>query len=370
MTRIYTAIGLMSGTSMDGIDAALIETDGADLVRPLDFLTIPYDDDLRSKIRAVFGRHDRTDPAVLEAEALSTDAHIRAITALLQKTGRKAADIDLIGYHGQTIFHAPADRITVQLGDGARMARETGIAVVYDMRANDVKLGGEGAPLAPLYHCARVKSDNLDLPCVILNIGGVSNVTYIGRDEHDVLAFDTGPGNALMDDWIQKHTGARYDKDGLLAASGTPDPDILAGWMSHSYFSRKPPKSLDRNEWDIAAMGPLAEKIDGARVQDGAATLLEFTVTAIAAARRWMPEEPRSWYVCGGGRHNLALMDQLAGRVEGTVASVDTLGWDGDATEAECFAYLAVRSKLGLPLSLPTTTNVPAPATGGVLALP
>lgn len=363
-TKVHTAIGLMSGTSLDGVDCALIETDGGAYVKPLAFLTVPYQPAERAEIRAAFGVKDRKEPKIAGAERLVTDRHIDAVKALLKKTGAKP---DLIGFHGQTIYHAPGDGITVQIGDGARMASVLGIDVVDDFRIADVKAGGEGAPLAPLYHAARVRSAKLELPCVILNIGGVANVTWIGEDEEDILAFDTGPGNALMDDWVQQKSGARFDEDGKLAAAGTPVQACLDAWITHPYFSRRPPKSLDRDQWDISALGRASEDMGKISAADGAATLLRFTAETIIRSTEHMPKPPSAWYACGGGRHNKALMAYLNERLGGAVHSVDDLGWDGDATEAECFAYLGVRSILGLPISLPTTTGVPRSVTGGVL---
>lgn len=368
--KVYTAIGLMSGTSLDGVDAALIQTDGQGFTRLDGFITVPYEEGLRTQARACFGLKDRQDPAVLAAEKALTLAHAAVVKELLGQMDKSAADIDLIGFHGQTIYHAPKDGITIQIGDGALLARETGIAVVADMRAADVAAGGEGAPLAPLFHRALVQSAQLDLPVVILNIGGVGNVTWIGEGEDDILAFDTGPGNALMDDWAATRTGARYDEDGKLAAAGQVKKDILASWLSHDYFVLTPPKSLDRDQWDIAALGQITHSMDAISTEDGAATLLAFTGETIIGSQRFMKQEPKAWYVCGGGRHNKALMEYLSARLKGHVHDVDTLGWNGDATEAECFAYLAVRSHLGLPLSLPTTTGVRAPQTGGVKHTP
>ena len=360
--KVHTAIGLMSGTSLDGVDCALIETDGADFVAPKGFITIPYGEADRTVIRAAFGAKDRSQEVVRKAEAVVTDRHIAAVKALLEKTGAKP---NLIGFHGQTIFHAPKDGVTIQIGDGARMARELGIDVVDDFRSADVKAGGEGAPLAPLYHAARIKTGSVELPAVILNIGGVANVTYI--DGNTILAFDTGPGNALMDDWVQKRTGARFDEDGTLALAGQPREEFLDAWFAHDYFKRKPPKSLDRDQWDIAALGRVAEGMQDISTEDGAATLLCFTAESIIRATDHMPQRPKAWYACGGGRHNKTLMAYLNSRLHGAVKSVDDLGWDGDATEAECFAYLGVRSVLELPISLPTTTNAPEPMTGGKL---
>lgn len=369
--KVYMAIGLMSGTSLDAVDAALIETDGQDFVRPIDFVSIPYDEKTRGEIRACFGIRDRNDVQVQRAEAIVALEHAKGVKALLQKTNRDAKSIDLIGFHGQTIYHAPKDGITHQIGDADLLSQETGIDVVADFRSADVKAGGEGAPLAPLYHAARVKAAKLDLPVVILNIGGVSNVTWIGRSADDISAFDCGPGNALMDDWAKRHTGQTYDKDGALAARGRAQDDLLRQWLRHEYFARLPPKSMDRDQWDIAGLGQLTSKLQSVSSEDGAATFLKFSAEAIVASAKFFPEAPKHWYACGGGRHNKALMEYLGARLSqeglGKLHSVDDLGWDGDATEAECFAYLGVRSVLGEVLSLPTTTNVPRGLTGGVL---
>lgn len=363
--KVYTAVGLMSGTSLDGVDCALIETDGAGYVRPLGFLTIPYGDADRAKIRSCFGTKDRYDPNIKDAERLLTLRHIEAVKRLMAPYPDVRPDV--IGFHGQTLYHAPKDGVTVQIGDGDLLAAECGIDVVDDMRSDDVRAGGEGAPLAPLYHAARVRSDGVALPAVILNIGGVANVTWIGHGENDILAFDTGPGNALMDDWVKSRTGAAYDKDGAMAAAGKPVQAFLDQWHEHAYFKRVPPKSLDRDQWDIAALGQVSQGMGAISNEDGAATLLAFTAQTIVKSVMHMPVAPKAWYACGGGRHNLALMKALNEKLGGAVKSVDDLGWDGDATEAECFAYLAVRSLRGLPLSLPTTTGVPKAQTGGVL---
>jgi anhydro-N-acetylmuramic acid kinase len=363
--KVYTAIGLMSGTSLDGVDAALLETDGRGYVKPLGFVTMPYAQRVRDEIRAVFGVKNRRDPKLLEAEKLVTFKHIEAIEELMRQTGHAAKDIDVIGFHGQTVYHAPADRITIQIGDGDLMARECRIDVVDDFRIEDVKAGGEGAPLAPVYHAARMADAKVDLPVAVLNIGGVANVTWIGEGEGNIIAFDTGPGNALMDDWIKSRTGKPYDEDGRYAAHGTPIEQMLREWSAHPYFTRKPPKSLDRDQWDIAALGQVTQNMENISTEDGAATLLRFSGDMIARSVEHMPQAPKAWYACGGGRHNKALMKYLNEKLDGTVKTVDDLGWNGDATEAECFGYLAVRKLLDLPISFPGTTGVMQPMTGG-----
>jgi anhydro-N-acetylmuramic acid kinase len=350
--KVYRTIGLMSGTSLDGMDAALIETDGHGFVRPLGFASFPYEDGLRSRLRACFGRAVRDDE-VLNAEQDLTRAHIE----ILQSLDWRA---DLIGFHGQTIHHDPSKHMTVQIGDGALMARETGIDVVNDFRSADVRAGGEGAPLIPLYHQALVMAAALARPLAVLNIGGVSNLTGIGTGENDILAFDTGPGNALLDDFVLRRTGKRFDENGALARSGTANETMISAWLEAPYFKKSPPKSLDRDAWDVTAVQNLGDA-------DGAATLATFTVRSIAAGVRMLPAAPREILVTGGGRLNGFLMGKLAEVLGIPVRAVESAGWNGDALEAEGFAYLAVRSLLGLPLSLPSTTGVPAPQTGGVL---
>ncbi|AGH98788.1 anhydro-N-acetylmuramic acid kinase [Micavibrio aeruginosavorus] len=358
--REYTVIGLMSGTSLDGIDAALIRTDGADSLTHLGFITIPYADSVRDALRACLGRRVDNDGTVARAEALMTMAHADAVRALLAQTGVDAADVDLIGFHGQTIMHDAPGGFTWQIGDGDLLARETGIDVINDFRTNDVKHGGQGAPLIPLYHRAMAASSGLDLPVAILNIGGVANVTWIGADGR-LSAFDTGPGNAIINDWTRQQTGAEFDQDGQLAKSGTFHNGLVRGWLGHQYFRVAPPKSLDRDAWHI--IGDLV----GMSAADGAATLTRFTVESIAAARDHLPEAPKAWYVAGGGRLNPVIMDGLRDVLGVPVHSIDALGWNGDAVEAEGFAWLAVRSLLGQPLSVPETTGCKIAVSGGRL---
>jgi len=372
--KVYTAIGMMSGTSLDGVDAALIETDGYAYVKPLGFVTIPYKPEVRAQIRACFGDTDTSLPRVTAASDLVAREHAEGVSQLLHQLGRKFSEVDVIGFHGQTIFHAPKQGVTIQIGNGDWLAQNTNIPVVDTFRENDVKHGGEGAPLAPLYHWARVHDAGLEGPVVILNIGGVGNVTWIGNNDEDILAFDTGPGNALMDDWVNGRTGALFDKDGATAARGTARDDLVQAWLNDPYFTRLPPKSMDRDQWDIAGLGKLSRGLNDLSTEDGAATFLKFTAESIVRSVKFMPHTPKHWYACGGGRHNKELMRYLGQRLReegyGQLHSVDDLGWNGDATEAECFAYLAVRSLLGEFLSLPTTTGVPKPVTGGVVHQP
>jgi len=275
---------------------------------------------------------------------------------LLDKAGITKADVDLIGFHGHTIDHRPQERMTWQIGDGALLAELTGIDVVNDFRSADVKEGGQGAPLVPLFHAALVK-DN-EKPVAVLNIGGVANVTYIS--ENNIIAFDTGPGNAMLDDWVFQHNGKSYDEDGELSLEGNINEEALAKLVSNAYFEETPPKSLDRNHFSMDVVTALS-------LNDGAATLAAFTAESIALGAKFFPQEVKSWYVSGGGRHNKRIMSELSSRLSGDVHNIEDLGFDGDALEAQAFAYLAVRSIRKLPLSLPSTTGVKkSSVTGGV----
>jgi len=365
MGKMVRAIGLMSGTSMDGIDVALIETDGEDRVARGPSHTIAYDAAFRVRLAQAIGeartlsdRKART-PLLAQVERELTERHAAAVEQFLRAQGLAAGDIAVIGFHGHTVLHAPERRLTVQLGDGPLLARRTGIDVVYDLRAADCAAGGQGAPLAPVYH--RALAGRLpERPLALVNIGGVANVTWIGRDGA-LLAFDTGPGNALLDDWMTRHTGRALDEGGKAAAAGTIDQAALTALLTHNYFGALPPKSLDRNAFSLDPVTALS-------VEDGAATLTAFTATAIARAREHFPDEPRLWVICGGGRRNRTAMSMIAERVAGAVAPAEAAGFDGDALEAEAWAYLAVRSLLGLPITFPGTTGAPAPLTGGVFS--
>ena len=346
----------MSGTSLDGIDVAAIATDGIQRVIAGPALTVPYPEDFRDRLRAVLGGIGQ----VAEVEAELTRLHAAAVAEFRARYPESA--FDLIGFHGHTILHRPAERRTWQIGDGAMLAQLTGCDVVADFRSADVAAGGEGAPLAPLYHAALAA--DLPKPIAVLNLGGVGNVTWIGRramrSGDDILAFDTGPGNALIDDWVRRHTGQAADFDGALARAGQVSEAHVARFLQAPYFDRPPPKSLDRDDFQRFFPTDLSPA-------DGAATLTEMTATAVAAATRHFPAPAREWLVCGGGRHNPAMMAALERRLAVPVRPVEAVGWDGDAIEAQAFAYLAVRSVIGLPLSVPSTTGAPYPVRGGRL---
>jgi anhydro-N-acetylmuramic acid kinase len=352
------ALGLMSGTSCDGVDAALVETDGENAIICGPWVTRPYAPDFQARLRATLGGKDEV--ATVEREL--TEIHAEAVRALLAPHRIAPESVTVIGFHGQTILHEPHHRRTWQIGDGALLARLTGIDVVNDFRSRDVAEGGQGAPLVPLYHAALAAG--LPRPLAVLNIGGVANVTWIGAQNAGdaLLAFDTGPGNALIDDWALHHTGRPVDSGGSLARAGRVNEPALATLLAKPYFDRPAPKSLDRDAFDPA---PLT----GLSAADGAATLVAFTAAAVVRSAALFPHPVQRWLVTGGGRHNPALMAALRERLATSVAPVEDVGWQGDALEAQAFAYLAVRSLRGLPLSVPGTTGVPRPMTGGRLHL-
>lgn len=352
--KAYWALGLMSGTSLDGIDAALIKSDGERILDHGPWLTLPYEDHLRHQLReTVYGRGDREKTA-----REMTLAHAEAVRQLLAQTDIKP---DLIGFHGQSVDHRPKEGITLQIGDPALLAEKTGIDVIFDFRRRDVAAGGQGAPLVPLFHAAMTAEH--DKPVAVLNIGGIANVTWIGSGQwsvvsgQNIIALDTGPGCVLLNEWLGLHTGVHCDIDGKMARLGKVDEKVLELYLQDPFFTQKPPKSLDRNYFHIDPVRHLSP-------EDGAATLAAFTVRSIIQSQQWFPEPVQQWIVAGGGRHNPVIMEYLQKEL-GNVLSAEQAGWDGDALEAQAFGFLAIRSLLGLPLSLPTTTGVSHAVTGG-----
>jgi anhydro-N-acetylmuramic acid kinase len=365
------AIGLMSGTSLDGVDVALIDTDGE---RIADFGPAhcrPYRDDERGVLRQALAEAgtltDRTArPGILTtAEELVTRAHAEAVEEFLAKNGIARERVDVVGFHGQTVLHRPADRLTVQIGNGAALARRLRLAVVHDLRAADVAAGGQGAPLVPIYHRALAETLASDKPIAVLNIGGVANVTFID-DHDDPVACDTGPGNALIDDFMRARTGHAFDHAGETAARGKVDETFVARVLADPFFAAPPPKSLDRNAFAFAALG-LPQFSDA----DGAATLAALSARAVARVVPHLPRPPKCWIVAGGGARNRTILVMLERWLApATVTTADAIGWSADALEAQAFAYLAVRRLKGLPITFPTTTGAPKPLVGGVIASP
>ncbi len=349
-------VGLMSGTSLDGIDAALIETDGETVRGFGPAATVPYPAAFRARLAAVLGR--ASGYAAVEAEL--TRRHADAVRGLRAGLPPDRPAPALVGFHGHTIDHRPDEGVTVQIGDGRALARSLGIPVVDDFRSADVAAGGQGAPLAPLYHMALLAE--FDAPVAVLNLGGMANLTWVAGGQPPV-AFDTGPGNALLDQWVERHTGRLYDEGGALAAGGRISEAAVSRYLAAPWFDRKPPKSVDRLDFTL-------DGVAGLSAADGAATLVEVTAAAVARAVRHLPALPRRWFVTGGGRRNPVMMGRLSARLGAACDPVEALGWQGDALEAQAFAFLAMRSRRSLPLSLPTTTGVSSPMTGGRLHPP
>ena len=350
-------VGAMSGTSMDGVDLAMIHTDGVTIAGFGETRYRPYSEEERAVIRAALGRWPE-EAGVAQAARVVEDAHIEAFAGM---DGARA-----FGFHGQTLAHDPAGFRTHQAGDGARIAAETGLTTVWDFRSNDMALGGQGAPLAPFYHWALARHIGAERPLAFLNLGGVGNITLVDPrlDRPDLpgacLAFDTGPANAPIDDLIRARRGDRFDRDGALTCAGRVDDTVVAAFLRDAYFARMPPKSLDRD-----AFATLADRVEGLRDADAVATLAACAARAVAQALDHLPHLPERVLVTGGGRHNPGLMAMLAKALPCPVAPVEDVGLDGDFLEAQAFGYLAMRVLLGLPTSAPGTTGVAASVGGG-----
>lgn len=369
------AIGLMSGTSMDGIDVAVLRTDGEALVERGPGLFAPYAAEFRRRLEAsletakAIGKRDERPGDLADIEREVTRLHAEAVRRFLASSAGGWAKPRLAGFHGQTVLHRPHLGLTVQIGDGAMLARETGIPVAYDMRANDMRHGGQGAPLIPAYHAAlaRILPKALAgrFPVVFVNIGGISNITYV-PENGDPIAFDTGPGNALIDQWVAREGGVPFDADGAIASEGGVVRGVVERYLDNPFFAKGGPKSLDRNDFTL-------EHAAGLELANGARTLAAVSAEAILKSAEHLPERPRLWIVAGGGRKNPHIMADLASgaRLTGAeVVAAEEAGLAGDFTEAEAWAYLAVRSLRGLPLTWPTTTGCRAPVSGGKLANP
>lgn len=371
MAELRTAIGLMSGTSMDGIDIALVRTDGEKVVERGPSMGIAYDPAFRNRLaRAletarVIQRRDERPGDLSDVERELTLRHATAVSDFVRKFEIKLEDIDCIGFHGQTVLHRPLEALTVQIGDGRRLAQETGIAVVHDMRANDIAHGGQGAPLVPAYHAALAAGIGgyAGRPIMFVNIGGISNLTFVGSNG-EIIAFDSGPGNTLIDQWVESQAGVPFDAGGAIASEGAVLAPLAARYLDHPFFTSQRRMSLDRNDFRPPSAGE-------AGLHDGARTLAHVSAAAIVTSMRHLPERPELIIVCGGGRLNRAIMADLAVLADGAqVVPAEHFGLNGDSMEAEAWAYLAVRSALGLPLTFPGTTGVQQPLTGGVLARP
>ncbi len=369
--RARWAVGLMTGTVLDGnIDVALLRTDGICVESFGHYALKPYDQMTRQLLvdaleQAQQWQFAAEEPAVFaEAESRLTLAQAVAVQELVDEAGLSMEDIGVIGFHGQTVLHrAPTAQTrgaTRQLGDGALMARTLGCTVVHDFRTADVLAGGQGAPLSAIYHQALLASLGADASAAVLNLGGVANLTWTDH-AGALVAFDTGPANAPLNDFIARSGLGEMDRDGRLAAAGTVDEARLQQLLQHPYLVQDWPKSLDRNDFT-------ASMADGMNAEDGAALLTAFTAAAVGKALDLLPVRPSRLIVCGGGRHNPTLMQALRDRAVAVCETSEMQGWRGDAIEAECFGFLAMRALQGLPLSFPTTTGVPEPLTGGIIS--
>ncbi|WP_281200964.1 anhydro-N-acetylmuramic acid kinase [Neptunicoccus sediminis] len=358
------ALGLMSGTSMDGVDGAVLTTDGVEIHDFGESAFRPFTPSEAETLRAAQGLWPGEKPDVLQAA-------LKVVQAAHTDLVLEFDTIELVGFHGQTLNHDPDNGRTFQLGDGADLAQRSGIPTVWDFRSNDMVMGGQGAPLAPFFHFACAKWAGLTAPAAFLNLGGVGNVTVVDPSKPSpettgaLLAFDTGPANAPLNDLMTARLGRDFDEDGALAAAGVVDETVLTRVFQRAFFAQKPPKSLDRHDFH-----DVLDLVDRLGDADAAATLTALPAACVAANQSHLTLPPQNWYVCGGGACNPVMMQELSNRLKGRVSSIEELGLDGDMLEAQAFAYLAVRSYRGLPLSAPATTGCKAPAIGGRYSQP
>lgn len=371
--NVMKVLGFMTGTSLDGIDMAIIDTDGESQLDFGPWAEMPMPPETRTLLEATVKAalqwpRGEAEPAIFaEARTALVDWHLSASRAFLNDNGLAYSDLDTIGVHGQTVLHErPRNGVpgrTVQLFDGQAFADAVGVTVVCDFRQADIQAGGEAAPLAPVYHRALAQKAGLDLPVVVVNLGGVANISLIDEGLN-LTALDTGPANGLMDQWMRRHGRGDYDHEGRIAAAGKVYADIVAAYMAHPYFKAVAPKSLDRYDFTLDAVAGLS-------CEDGMATLSAFTLASLLAGISAVGAQPKSVILAGGGRHNAHLVGQIREALApATVVLAEDLGWRGGAIEAEAFAYMAARSLKGLPISFPGTTGVSAPLTGGKVSYP
>lgn len=373
ISESYIALGLMSGTSLDGVDAAFLETDGSKVIQFGPSLSLPYTETDKNILQeavtaALDWQFEGPWPDIfLAVEAVLHRTHKQAVESLCETAPEWADQLALIGFHGQTVLHHPPlgsqKGQTLQLGNGQILAESLGLPVVYDFRSADVTAGGQGAPLAPIYHKALLAQTAETQSTAVLNIGGVGNVTIV-EDTGRLMASDTGPGNGPLDNWMMYQGRGNYDAGGECALQGTADENLISQWLEQDFFTRQTPRSADRYDFDVR------HDMAGLSVEDGAATLAAYCVSGVQKSLRDMKAMPQSLIVCGGGRHNRAMMDMLKAQTNIPVKTAEDMGWDSDFIEAQAFAFLAVRSMLGEPLSYPQTTGVSQPLTGGLIALP
>lgn len=371
-TKTLRVLGFMTGTSLDAVDMAVIETDGENIISFGPAGEMKLDAETRAIVEdaiedALDWERDEEEPDSFEdARMAVADAHLAAALSFMAVNGVKASALDLVGVHGQTVLHeAPTPELpgrTVQLIDALSVAEGLGVRTAYDFRSADVAAGGQGAPLAPVYHAALVRKSGLCGPVAVLNLGGVGNITLV-RADGGLEAFDTGPANGMVDLLVQSRGKKRMDEGGRLAAAGTVDQAALAAYLAHPYFASTGPKSLDRFDFSLDPVASLS-------LEDAAATLTAFAAEAAALGVGRCSEKPTKVVACGGGRHNPVLLAAIRERAGVPVTTAEDEGWRGDSIEAEAFAFLAARCLLGLPISFPGTTGVAEPLTGGRIVEP
>jgi len=374
MTKEYTSLGLMSGTSGDGVDASIIRSDGETKYKVILDKYFKYDQDVYKNIHNLKDKiNNSKDLKNLSKELESLEKeitlfHAKVIKEIINGSEIEDFNIDLVGFHGQTVFHNAKEKISRQLGDGKLLSQLTKKTVIYDFRQNDLKNNGQGAPLTPIFHQQMVIQNKIDLPVCVLNLGGIANITAVLSHEHETMrSYDIGPGNCLIDKWIRENSKKQYDQDGLIAQSGKKNETIFRQLIEKSpQVKDKTRFSLDINDFDISFVRSLS-------FEDGAATLVEFTVRLLSSALLVIlgGKRDKLWkiVVCGGGRKNKFLMKRLSENIFKNIViqSIDDYGIDGDFVESQAFAYLAIRSYLKLPISFPETTGCLKPCTGGVI---
>ncbi len=358
------ALGLMSGSSLDGISASVITTDGVDVYDIGRSVNVPYDDDIRERLHHLIGKKPDTPELEADLKALEADltkAHAEVVLDVIDYIGEK---VDVIGFHGHTMLHDPKNHYTYQLGDGQMLANITQTKVVNRFSKADILAGGQGAPLVSVYYAALV--DDFDKPVAVVNIGGISDLTWVGGNG-ELLAFDVGPGNAPVNDWVRRHAAMQMDYDGKLAVTGTVNGKVLANLMRHKFFAQVPPKSIDRDIFKDKL-----EHLEALSLEDGAATATAFIAEAIAySIALYLPLTPKQVILCGGGAKNPTLVRFLRQKLEEIeVLTAGQLGWRPDTMEAQAFAFLAARRLYCLPISFPSTTGVLEPVVGGEISLP
>ena len=363
MNRNFFSLGLMSGTSMDGIDVSIIKSDGDQYVEIIDDLYLEYENRLKIKLRKIINLCSSKDQFLKISkdihviEKAITHYHAKACKLIIEKN--KEIKLDLIGFHGQTVMHKPQEGYSIQIGDSKLLSKLTNTTVVSNFRENDILNGGQGAPLTPLYHQLILNKIKLNPPLALINIGGISNISYM-KEYDKIIGFDAGPGNYLIDKWIKLKANLEFDKDGLIAKSGKVNKDLLKKLLCDSYYKKKPPKSLDVKDFDFQSINQLS-------LQDGLATLSMLTVESIIMAINSFEKYPNKILVSGGGRKNKFIFNNIKKNIKSSILLIDEFNFDGDFIESQAFAYLAIRSYLKKYITYPNITGVKKPSLGGTI---